>query len=165
MGTKSTKTIKIRHAVKGDAAAIAQILHEMGWFSGLEAESLAQTAVRTEQLLPDGTVVAHHSVYVAESDEAEVVGYTAVHWLPYFFMTGPEGFVSELFVSPAARGQGVGGQLLAAVQAEAKTRGCTRLSLLNGRHRESYQRQFYEKLGWEERPFMANFVYHFKEAE
>lgn len=136
----------------------------MGWFSGLEAETPDQTVARIEQLLPDGPAIAPHSVYVAES-EGQVVGYTAVHWLPYLFMTGPEGFVSELFVSAAARGQGVGGRLLAAVQAEARERGCTRLSLLNGRHRESYQRQFYEKLGWEERPLMANFVYYFEERK
>ncbi len=137
----------------------------MGWFSGLAAESPAQTTARIENLLPYGPTVAHHSVYVAEVDEAEVVGYTAVHWLPYLFMTGPEGYVSELFVNEVTRGLGVGGQLLAAVQAEAQERGCTRLSLLNGRHRESYQRQFYEKMGWEERPFMANFVYYFEEGE
>ena len=159
MGTKS---IKIRQAIKGDAAAIAQILHEMGWFSNLASESSAQTVARIERFLPDGPAAAHHSVYVAESDEVEVVGYTAVHWLPYFFMTGPEGHVSELFVSAASRGQGIGGQLLAAVQAEAQARGCARLSLLNGRHRESFQRQFYEKMGWEERPLMANFVYYFE---
>jgi GNAT superfamily N-acetyltransferase len=154
----------IRQAVKDDVAAITRILREMGWFSGLAAETPEQTEARLAQLLPDGVAAAHHSVYVAEW-EGQVVGYTAVHWLPYLFMTGPEGYVSELFVSEAARGLGVGGQLLAAVQAEAKERGCIRLSLLNGRHRESYQRQFYEKMGWEERPFMANFVYYFEERK
>ena len=156
--------MQIRHAAKDDAAAIARILRETGWFSGLEAETSSQTEARIEQLLPDGPAIAHRSVYVAEL-EGEVVGYTAVHWLPYLFMTGPEGFVSELFVSTAARGQGAGRQLMAAIRTEAGQRGCTRLSLLNGRHRESYQRQFYEGLGWEERPFMANFVYYFEEGK
>lgn len=154
--------MKIRQAVKKDGAEIAQLLREMGWFSGLAAETQAQTEARVARLLADGLVTENHSVYVAEED-GRVVGYTAVHWLPYLFMTGPEGYVSELFVRETERGQGVGRQLLTAVEVEAKSRGCTRLSLLNGRHRESYQRQFYEKMGWEERPFMANFVYYFVE--
>ncbi|MCB9418283.1 MAG: GNAT family N-acetyltransferase [Ardenticatenaceae bacterium] len=154
--------MKIRQAVKKDGAEIGQLLREMGWFSGLAAETPAQTEARIARLLADVSVVESHSVYVAE-EAGRVVGYTAVHWLPYLFMTGPEGFVSELFVRETVRGQGVGRQLLAAVETEARQRGCTRLSLLNGRHRESYQRQFYEKMGWEERPFMANFVYYFVE--
>lgn len=100
--------MQIRHALREDAAAIARILREAGWFSRLETEFPEQTAARIAHLLPDGPAGADHSVYVAEADDGQVVGYTAVHWLPYFFMTGPEGFVSELFVNVAARGQGVG---------------------------------------------------------
>jgi hypothetical protein len=45
------------------------------------------------------------------------------------------------------------------VKEEAKSRGCSRLSLLNMRDRESYQRAFYAKDGWEERTDAANFVF------
>ena len=71
----------------------------------------------------------------------------------------PEGYVSELFIKEQARGQGIGARLLEAVQAEARNRGCTRLMLLNVRKRESYQRGFYAKHGWEERPEAANFIF------
>ena len=155
--------MKIRQAVKQDGAEIAQLLRGMGWFSGLAAETAAQTEGRIARLLTDAAAVESHSVYVAV-EAGQVVGYTAVHWLPYLFLTGLEGYVSELFVRETVRGQGVGRQLLAAVETEARQRGCTRLSLLNGRHRESYQRQFYEKMGWEERPLMANFVHFLEEA-
>jgi GNAT superfamily N-acetyltransferase len=74
-------------------------------------------------------------------------------------MPGPEGFVTELFVKSSARGYGVGAALLEAVIAEGKRRGCTRLSLLNNRHRESYQRGFYHKQGWQERGDLVNFIY------
>ncbi len=46
-----------------------------------------------------------------------------------------------------------------AVKAEAARRGCWRLSLLNMRGRESYERAFYAKDGWQEREDAANFVY------
>jgi GNAT superfamily N-acetyltransferase len=74
-------------------------------------------------------------------------------------MSGPEGFVSELFVSEGARGQGVGRELLRVIESEARARGCQRLSLTNLRDRESYQRQFYVKAGWRERAEAANFIY------
>ena len=54
--------------------------------------------------------------------------------------------------------KGVGRKLLDAIATEARTRGCTRLSLINLRNRESYQRQFYIKAGWQERGEAANFV-------
>ena len=37
-------------------------------------------------------------------------------------------------------------------------RDCSRLSLLNNRQRESYQRGFYAKNGWEERSDLVNFI-------
>ncbi len=92
------------------------------------------------------------------------MGYAAVHWLPYLFMPGPEGFVSELFIDDEARGQGIGTKLLESVKQEAQARGCTRLSLINLRDRESYQRGFYAKLGWQERPDAANFILRLKQS-
>jgi GNAT superfamily N-acetyltransferase len=96
---------------------------------------------------------------VACSSDGKIAGYTSVHWLPYLFMNGPEGYVSELFVRSSGRGQGIGKQLLQAVEAEARARGCSRLSLINLRDRESYLRKFYNKAGWEERSEAANFLF------
>jgi GNAT superfamily N-acetyltransferase len=82
--------------------------------------------------------------------------------LPYLILAGPEGYVSELFVSDSARGIGIGTQLLKAVEAMAISRGCSRLMLLNRKTRESYERGFYRRLGWEEREEFANFVLHLR---
>ena len=105
-----------------------------------------------------------HTVLVAVTAPDRIVGYAAVHWLPYLFMPGPEGFVSELFIDDVARGQGIGTQLLENVKQEAQARGCTRLSLINIRDRESYQRSFYAKLGWQERPDAANFIFRMRRS-
>jgi GNAT superfamily N-acetyltransferase len=74
-----------------------------------------------------------------------------------------EGYVSDVFVSPEASGKGVGRLLVGAVMEEGRKRGCTRLMLTNGRDRQSYKQGFYSKLGWTERPLVANFVYYYRE--
>jgi GNAT superfamily N-acetyltransferase len=98
-----------------------------------------------------------HSIYIAADEDGAFLGYCAVHWLPYLFLSAPEGYISELFILEQGRGQGLGGRLLEAVEEEARSRGCSRLQLINGRDRESYRRGFYTKHGYEERD-MAPFL-------
>jgi GNAT superfamily N-acetyltransferase len=153
--------VQIRKAVPTDAGAIADILRELGaqgWFPHLAGEPQEVTVARTAGHLERGVSSPDHSTYVAEAG-GEVVGYVAVHWVPYFLLPGPEGYISELFIREKARGQGIGTRLLEVVKEEARARGCFRLNLENRRDRESYQRAFYRKRGWEERTHMAGFVY------
>jgi len=149
----------IRKAKVDDAHKLASLIKAIGWFDAFNSEEVDVLAervkVRLEQCLADGS----HSTFVAEASGGEITGYGSVHWLPYLFMSGPEGFVSELFVSEGARGQGVGRELLSVIESEARVRGCQRLSLTNLRNRESYRRQFYLKAGWHERSEAANFIY------
>jgi GNAT superfamily N-acetyltransferase len=149
----------IRTATVNDARGLAALLREIGWFERFNSAEIdvmaAQVGARLQQCLADGS----HSTFVAEAPAGEIVGYGSVHWLPYLFMSGPEGYVSELFVSASARGQGIGRELLNAIESEARARGCHRLSLTNLRNRESYKRQFYLKAGWQERSEAANFIY------
>ena len=150
---------KIRSAQFTDCAALADLLLEIGWFKAINSKTPAQATTHIEGHLAECLADESHSVYVGVGENGQVVGYISVHWLAYLFMAGPEGFISELFVRPSASGQGVGTALLDTVKEHAIERGCDRLSLLNGRERESYERQFYQKHGWEERPDMSNFVY------
>lgn len=149
----------IRKATADDASKLASLLKGIGWFEAFNAaetdESAGRVKERLQQCLADGS----HSTFVAHDRAGEIVGYGSVHWLPYLFMSGPEGYVSELFVSASARGQGIGRELLKVIESEARARGCGRLSLTNLRHRESYKRQFYLKAGWQERGEAANFIY------
>jgi GNAT superfamily N-acetyltransferase len=149
----------IRKALAEDARQLALLLREVGWFDTFKNTDINTLTAGVSLRLGECLADASHFVYVAESPAGEIVGYGSVHWLPYLFTAGPEGYVSELFVREFARGQGVGRRLLDAIETEARARGCTRLSLLNLRHRESYQRQFYVKAGWYERGEAANFVY------
>jgi GNAT superfamily N-acetyltransferase len=73
-------------------------------------------------------------------------------------LPGPELYLSELFVREAWRGAGIGRGLLEGVSSFAVTEGCSRLMLVTGKDRDSYVRDFYQKNGWVERPYIANFV-------
>lgn len=148
----------IRRAVVEDAPALAALLRTLERFDWLHNEPPATAVARVRGQLEQATSDESYTVYVATIPNGELVGYAAVHWLPYFILRGPEGYVSELFLLPEARGRGVGSRLLEAAVEEARARGCSRLSLLNNRRRESYERGFYAARGWQERGDMANFV-------
>lgn len=151
--------MQIRKVRVEDAQPLAVLLQEIGWFELLKNETLAAASRRVKSQLEHCLADNSHSIFVAETADGAMAGYVSVHWLPYLFLPGSEGFVSELFVRDAARGQGIGRCLLQTVETEAQARGCSRLSLINFRNRESYQRRFYVKLGWEERIDAANFIY------
>ena len=155
-------SIKIRKTKIEDAEGIVEVLQK----AGKSVYSMPTPYVATTE-----KVAAHikmcnadksHTIYVAENVDGALVGYVGAHWLPYLFLDGPEGYLSELFVREEYRDQGIGTKLLGTVKSEAKKRSCSRLLLLNSRKRESYQRSFYKRHGWTEREEAANFVYNLK---
>jgi ribosomal protein S18 acetylase RimI-like enzyme len=148
----------VQPATPDDVPAMAALLRGLGWFAFINDEATAKTETRVKKHLRLCMADDSHSVLVAGDAKGAIIGYVAVHWLPYLMLPGPEGYVSELFVSEAARGMGVGTKLLEAVEDAAVTRGSSRLMLVNRKTRESYKRGFYRKLGWEEREEFANFV-------
>ncbi|GAK52285.1 hypothetical protein U14_03536 [Candidatus Moduliflexus flocculans] len=150
--------VRIRTATQADAAGIASIIREMGWFVSVNAETEAETVERITAVFEKAENSSSYVAFVAETAE-EIVGFAALHVLPYLIHTGNDGYLSELFIRESARGQGVGTALLQTVQDEARRRGCFRLRLINVKTRDSYQRGFYAKNGWEEWPDAATFVY------
>jgi GNAT superfamily N-acetyltransferase len=109
----------IRKALQSDSTRLARLLHDLHYFDRLQTQPFEDTRVYLARYLALCLADDSHSVYVAEAD-GEILGYAAVHWLPYLFLPGPEGYVSELFVSDAARGQGIGTALLAELEGEAR---------------------------------------------
>jgi GNAT superfamily N-acetyltransferase len=149
---------EICKAEERDVAGIAEIVRELGWFTDITAETTEETQSQVANQMRLCQDNESHGVFVARAADGAVLGYVAVHWVPYLIHSGPDGYISELFIRESARGEGIGAHLLETVEAEAKRRGCTRLTLLNMRQRESYQRGFYAKHGWEERPQAATFM-------
>lgn len=152
----ASPTVTIRPARADDAAAIAHVLRGLGLFDHLAEEPLATTEARVAGQLARNLGSTDQTILIAEAPDGGALGYAAVHWLPNM-LKGLDGYLSELFLLPQARGQGVGGQLLVRIEEEGRARGCTRLMLFNRRERESYQRAFYPKHGWVEREDVAFF--------
>ena len=134
------------------------ILRDLRWFEHITKKSTQNTITKIQNHLIFCKKDPCHNIYIAEKGN-EVVGYVSVHWVFYAILPGPEGYISELFVSEAERGQGVGNLLLEEVKKQAKIRGCSRLMLVNNRNRLSYEKEFYKKNGFIEREHIANFIF------
>ncbi|MGI9534294.1 MAG: GNAT family N-acetyltransferase [Thermodesulfobacteriota bacterium] len=156
--------LKVRKAAVDDAYPMAGILREIGWSERRNSMQLEDVAGPIKSLIehaikdPEG-----HSIYVVFDEEEQVVGFTNVHWVPFIMLGSVEGYVSDVFVSPSAGGKGAGRLLIDTVIEEGRDRDAYRLMLTNGKEKPSYKRGFYKKLGWTERPKVANFVYYYKE--
>ncbi len=150
----------IRAVKLEDAETLTNLVRELGDFPSVTQEPPAVSLERVKQHLEIITVSERHTLLVAE-ENSEIVGYCSTHWLP--MMSGLEGFVSELFVKGSYRGRGTGTNLLESIKTEAKTRRAGRLHLENFRTKESYERSYYAKHGWQERPAAASFILDLRE--
>jgi ribosomal protein S18 acetylase RimI-like enzyme len=147
----------IREVKMEDAPSLRELLIDIGWFNQgkIAEEGFIQ---KLERMVAWNIEGEDHLLLVAE-ENGEIIGYVAIHFIPYLFMGSPEGYISELFVKNAARGKGVGSRLLSEAVKEGISRGCSRLQLVNMKNRESYARGFYTARGWRERVNAADFVY------
>jgi N-acetylglutamate synthase-like GNAT family acetyltransferase len=150
--------VHIRQANPEDCVGIAAVVHAVNELRSVATQSRDVTANTIEMNLKRMTRSGNSTAYVAEEPEGVIIGYGAVHWIPFLFLSGGEAYVTELFVRPADCGKSAGSNLLETIVVEAKRRGCSRVSLLNGRDGESYRRNFYKNRGWVERDRMANFI-------
>lgn len=145
---------RIRPAVAEDAAALAVLLEAIGDLPMLAGEDVAAVAARHVPV----AVASPDTTLLVVEEHSGLIGYANVHWVHDLFMPGPEGYLSELFILESHSGRGIGSEVLGLIEAEARERGAFRLSLLNAKRRASYERRFYERHGWIERPEIANFV-------
>jgi GNAT superfamily N-acetyltransferase len=127
----------IRDARPDDAAAIAGLLTQLGYPS--EEESVES---RLDRLRIVGDRIA-----VAELDGA-VVGLAHLQVTPAIERDRPAAKLGALVVDDAHRGQGIGRALIAAMEAEARLRGCELLYLTTSERRDDAH-AFYERVGLE----------------
>lgn len=131
-------TPRLRPVRSADAAAVNELLHQLGY----PQDDTAATAIRIQTWDDDPASAA----YVAEAD-GELLGLVAVHVCPYFERVGSWGRVVALVVSEQARGQGIGAQLMTVAESFAESQGCVRMEVSSSDYREAAH-EFYRRRGY-----------------
>jgi GNAT superfamily N-acetyltransferase len=151
----------IRAGTPNDARGLTQLLHAMEGLSTVSKESFETTLARVQKHLERISSSSEHTLLVAE-ENSQIIGYINVHWHPTMLHADGEGYVSELFIHSEFRSRGIGTLLTDKIIEEGRAQSCARLCLLNMRNKPSYERAYYTKHGWVERPNAANFIYDLK---
>jgi GNAT superfamily N-acetyltransferase len=130
--------VGIRDAAPDDAAAIAALLGQLGY-----PTDIAAVTARLERLR-----IVGDRVVVADVD-GTVAGLAHLQVSPAIEHERPVAKLAALVVDESRRGQGVGRDLVDAVEAEARTRGCVLLYLTTAARRADAH-EFYRRVGLEE---------------
>ena len=128
--------MRIRLAQTTDATAVSELLEQLGYPQD------GTTADRIKAWSADAAGAA----YVAE-DDGGVLGVIAVHVSPFFERAGCWGRIVALVVADRVRGQGIGGQLVAAAESFAASRGCVRMEVTSA-DRRADAHAFYRSRGY-----------------
>jgi GNAT superfamily N-acetyltransferase len=116
-------TATIRPARPGDEADILRLIRALAAFEREPDAVQATVEDLRAHLFADAPRVFAH---VAEQ-EGRVIG-IAIWFLTFSTWTGRHGiYLEDLFVDPAARGGGIARDLVRALAAEARERGCARI--------------------------------------
>lgn len=111
-------SLEVRPAGAADVPALVALMRDFYAEAGLALP--AESAARTfEALLAEPAL---GGVWIAEAGGA-AVGHVVLTVCFSMEYGGPRGFIDDLYVRPAARGQGAGAALLAAARAAANARG------------------------------------------
>jgi len=137
---ETTVTVAIRTATGDDAAALADLSHQLGY--PVEPAAMRERLARVRD--------AHvGEVYVALDAQGGVVGWT--HVVPRLHLEEiPFAELAGLVVADRARGAGVGAKLLQAAERWAVDNAFTRLRVRSNVIRERAHR-FYQREGYRER--------------
>jgi len=121
----TTGPIEVRAATLDDAAAIAELLRQLGYPNTPDEVRGRLDAMGTD---------AGDRGLVACADDA-VLGFAAVHLIPMIHHDGCVARITAFVVADSARGRGIGTALFAACEAYAASRAAERLEVTSGDQR------------------------------
>jgi len=123
-GTEMT-AISIRHAQAGDAATVAGFVHALlDELSGGKPPAMDDVIERARAVLSETRVTA-----VLAVADAEPVGVMTLNECTAIYAGGKFGTISELYVRPEMRSQGIAQQFLDHAHLEARNRGWRRIEV------------------------------------
>lgn len=133
----------VRHAEAADAAEIARLLHAFNTEFDEETPGEAALAERIRELLADGGTAV---LLAGEGPD----GLAVLRFRPSIWTERNEAYLAELYVSPPARGRGLGRALMAAVLELARREAADYIDLNTSEH-DVAARALYESLGFTNR--------------
>jgi GNAT superfamily N-acetyltransferase len=131
--------LNVRDAHPEDAAAIAELLGELGYPSTASEVTRRLRAWLTEP----------HSRILLATDGDRVVGSASVHAIPHLERDGRWLRIESLVITAASRGTGAGRVLIEAAEKLAQTWDCHAVEVTSSRHRDEAH-AFYRRLGFED---------------
>ncbi len=132
----------LRPATAEDSAAIADLLNQLGYPG---TESFMPAKIARLQAHPDAWL------RVAQDEAGQLLGFIGLHFMAQLALPGDFCRITYFCVGAAARSSGVGRQLEAAAEAEARARGCDRIEV-HCHERRADAHRFYYRQGYEESP-------------
>lgn len=132
-------TVKLRPVGRTDAPALAGLLDQLGY-----PTTEADVHERLGYWLDDPA-----SRLIGADDDGVLVGVAALHVSPMLETTGRSARLSALVVDERFRSQGVGQQLVAATEEQARAAGCVKMEITSSRYR-TRTHLFYQQLGYED---------------
>jgi ribosomal protein S18 acetylase RimI-like enzyme len=130
----------VRRAETRDADAVLSLV------AGLGRPAVADDSDPQRQVFLDHLAFDDAAVLVAE--ESGVLAGVVGMWIrPRLNWTAPEAWISDLYVDRDHRRQGIASALVDACVREARRRGCHRIVLESGNHREDAH-AFYDAYGF-----------------
>ncbi|MFC0269725.1 GNAT family N-acetyltransferase [Kushneria aurantia] len=115
--------ITVRPAMPADTATILRFINELASFEKAADQVVATEARLAKSLFGDDAV--GHALIAERGGEA--IGH-AIYFFSYStWLAGPQLWLEDLYVTPAARGQGAGLVLMREAAGIAAKRGCLRM--------------------------------------
>ena len=133
-----SKSVIIRRARSRDAQRLAELSGQLGY-----PTTSAEIAKRMRRLKP----ASQNALFVAESAEAGVVGWTHVS-VTHLVEVGTRAELNGLIVAEEQRSLGAGARLLEAAEEWARKHGCPSMSVRSNVIRERAHK-FYDRQGYE----------------
>lgn len=143
MSVAAKDQIEIRRASAGDAAAVAQLLHDFNTEYEDFTPGVPTLTERLEELLADGTI----TVLLAGDPPT---GFALFRLRPSLWAKAGDAYLEELYVVPERRGQGIGRALLEASIEAARKGGANHFELTTGED-DTEARSLYESQGFTNR--------------
>lgn len=131
------KKISIRQAISSDVEEIAGLLGQLGFPS---TETEVEARLKLTESSPSDVII------VATAGD-RMVAFLSLHVIPYFTTGDLVGRVSTLVVKEASRNQGIGRQMMAAAEDQARKMGCKAIEITSADYRKGAH-VFYARIGY-----------------